>query len=263
MSRNPTEPAKEIAEAVVIGAAGGAATALATGLSPVVPAAIGAGAGVAGSIARFIMSSLERKRERRWISWIGAYVNATPNVDADLVVAQLHAKGGDPLVQEIVIEGARAVDEALSDVVVPALARLTREYVSEEKRGDGFFRGTRRLLSDLGDDEFDALRGLLRAVVAADVALTEPEIRLVYRATKTPPDVAYLRPLPADEAKARALQNETVHLCKARCALRLFHLLRINDLGSEGVSGGFGAQTGPHVISLDVATAQRLLQLLE
>jgi hypothetical protein len=201
-------------DATTVAAAAGAAATVAglgVGLAAGPAAGLAAAGAVGGGLAGMATTWLARRRERRWAAWVHAYFNAADDVDPALVEAELHAKGQDPLIQDVVLEGARALDEALADVTVPALARLTREYVSGGKPADAFFRGVRRVLADLSVAEFETLRGFIDRLLALDVAEVQPTVQVEYIALDGAPDpqLYYLRPLSEDKAKARSAKNES------------------------------------------------------
>lgn len=224
-----------------------------------------AGLGAIGKrIGQLIVSSVAKRRERRGLAWIQAYIEGLPNSDPNIAEAELHARGDNPEVQEAVIEGARAVEDALDDIVVPALARLTRIYVSNGIRVDPFFRGMRRLLCDVDDAEFRSLRAILQSVSSTDVISATGGIELQYLALEkgASPLVTYLREYPPDVQKAKATKNERVPLGQFSCVLRLFHLMKVSGIGHEAPSGFWGSQSGAHVIILDVTTVERALGVL-
>jgi hypothetical protein len=132
---------------------------LSSALSPV-------GAAVVGSLTSTLAKALDIKRERRWQRFVQVYVAADGDIDPGVAEATLHAFSEDPDVQEAVLEAVRGIDEALADVVVPALARLTRLYTSTRRPADSFFRGMRRLLQDLNDAAFTELLVFLRSFKA-------------------------------------------------------------------------------------------------
>lgn len=248
--KNPG-PATDVAIALVGSAAAAGIAAASIGVAPAVGVALAAGGTAGNALLAYATTRLAERRERRWGRWIEAYIRADPSVDEAEVEAHLHAKGDDPLVQEVVLEGVRAIDEALVDIVVPALARLTRQYVTTGRQADGFFRGVRRTLTDLTSEEYAALLGLLQRLEALDVATSQPDVHLHYRATAEQPipQLHYMRPYSEEERKRRSTFNEAVPMGQLDHFLRLFHLLKTNGLGRDSsTSGKFGGASGPHVI---------------
>jgi hypothetical protein len=258
-------PAGDALTALVNTAATTGSTALSVGASASASIAWAAGGAAGGGIAGMALNWLATRRRRRWERWIDGYVNAAPPIDLDEVEAHLHAKGDDPVVQEVVLEGVRAIDEALADVVVPALARLTRQYVADGRSADGFFRGVRRTLSDLTNEEFAALVSLLRRVATLDIASSAQEVELHYVPTENPHgyQLDYLRPLPKAERTKRGTVNEWALIGPQHCASRLFHLLKTNGLGRDGKSGTFGGSAGPHIIEISFDIVRRFLAVVE
>ncbi|OJH33994.1 hypothetical protein BON30_45935 [Cystobacter ferrugineus] len=161
--------------------------------------------------------------------------------------AELRAKAGEPLFQEVVLENLRSLDEALDDAVVPALARLMRMYVTESRRADAFFRGVRRLLSDLTGDEYADLCSLIRwAVELASYGNQDVvELEYVMRDGATAPTLLGRQsgPTPPGFVVGKPPPSETMG--EMPSAQRLFHLLRVNGLGFEGSSVGPFPGAGP------------------
>lgn len=230
-----------------------AAAAAAAGLSPPdhLGAAIVAGSAV-GLVAILGTAStwLRDRSTRRWTANYAAYLHASPNVDPGVVEAELHAKSDDPHVLELVLENARMIAEALTDSAVPVLGRLTREYVSNDRHADAFFRGMRRLLTDLSEDEFKALGDLM--VRASSVTLPgeqpsdvelmvfkftedhEPQLYAVRRTIVGAPNDGGSNVAGVWQSK-EGEQQQRLPLGRFEFALRLFNLLKTNGLGTVGI----------------------------
>lgn len=249
-----------------VGVTGGAAAgaALLVGASPTA-AAIGALGSAAPAVWATIQDANLRRRERRKEAYLDEYVRSDDwlagylegaAVDVEVAERALVLKGAAPEVQDVVIEGARALDEALSDAVVPSLARLTRHYVASAMCADAFFRGMRRLLSELDSDEFVALCELVSALLQVNEILALPVVELQHISTAVglPPVVSYLRPNPSEV--------ERVPLGNIPCALRLFHLLKVNGLARDSAAGFWGSISGPQVVVLDVGTVHRVQRII-
>jgi hypothetical protein len=171
-------------------------------------------AGAAVVVAAFVQAlwgNLQARRERRLHAFVQDYLQAGDTQDPEIVEAQIHALGDDPDMRDTVLEAIRGIDEALADVVVPALARLARLYTSTKRPADGFFRGMRRILQDLTAEAFAALIALLRTF-------------------KDDPAVA--RQLEADPSDPTPLP-------------RLIFLLRTHWLATVEDVGRWGSTTGP------------------
>jgi hypothetical protein len=139
------------------------------------------------------------------------------------------AEGDDPVVQEVIVESARAVDECLEDAVVPALARLTRQYASNQTKADSFFRGMRRLLSDLSEEEFAAFRAFVDRILREPLPPGQLVVELVYE------DV-FPSPIPQlFMFKGQGKAQERVLIGEFGRVARLFHLLKLNDLARESI----------------------------
>lgn len=262
--RDSEANAKELTT-LATGTAASLTVALAAGatISPTAGALLAAGGAAASTFFGRTASWVRQRRERRTLAWYDEYVRGEEAVDPEAVEARLDAQADDAIVQETILEGARAVDEALADEVVLHLARLTRFYVGSGRGADAFFRGTRRLLSDLTGDEFSALRALVKELAE----------------TSLPDDVVDLRVETHDEmiseytregvtrlhlvGEGKAREWRRCYLGTIPFALRLFHLLKVNGLGADGVARGFSAGAGPGIIEVDVVTMRLLWAVIE
>jgi|ERR1019366_335365 hypothetical protein len=199
-------------------------------------------ASVAASVAdRMVNIMVDWKRDRvrkRWREFVGEYVKGEGDVDPMVAEAELHAFGDQPYVQELVLEAARGLDEALADVVVPALGRLARLYASTGRRADGFFRGMRRLLQELNAEAFGELLSFLRLV-------NEP-------LTAGPGIVD------VDAAKAPFQTPNMSHI---------LHLMKANLLAHDDGVGVWGSSHGPFLPSekaiVKCSTARQMLAIID
>ena len=168
--------------------------------------------------------------------YVHAYITATGNEDPAVAEARMQAESEDPAVQEAVLEAVRGLDEALSDVVMPALARLTRLYTAERKPADYFFRGLRRLLQELNSDAFVELVGLLRSFKDASV----PPIREI--SSDQPP---FNTPAVGD----------------------ILHLMQTNGLAAPDDVGRWGSSTGPlpprECAIIETSVARQILAIVD
>lgn len=244
----------ELAEtAIQMGVSGGAA-ALATGASPAMAAFLAA---VAPAAALFYGWTEDLAR-KRWAALLAAYFADVGPLSAEEMEEQLRVDGENPCLQEVLIETVRSVGEALDGAVVPALARLARRYKASGNRPDAFFRGMRRVLSDLDAEEFEALKLLVDKVLAIDLGESRDQV-VLERAALEPggtPQLSFVRPGP------RSVDNERIGIGDVPRALRLFHLLKTNDLGTDSTGGGFTGHTGPSVIVLRFDIVRRIRGLL-
>jgi hypothetical protein len=259
-------------EEVIAGVGGAAAAAAAAAASIGASAAltIGAAGGAAlvpvtlGPAARFFVG----RAARRWAALLREYVAGT-SADPAVVEAQLHAQADKPVVQELVVEAARAVADALTDSAVPAMARLLREYAPQERSVDSFFRGVRRVLSDVDEDELRSLRDLL-------VALNE----LPFKAAPFTVEVFYGNGAqgirlygvghalaadpgsdgPVKKAHETAPSEQLVVAAEFEHLPRLFNLLKTNDLATESM-GRWGV-AGTMLMLISAAHLKRLVALV-
>lgn len=249
-----------VSATAVAAATGGA---LATGAAPLVAGLLGAGAGATGPLLAMVGGWLQEKRERRMSAFLDEYYRAGPSADPEAVEAELHARSDDAIVQELVIEGVRAVDEVLADAVVPILARLTRQYVSQGRGADAFFRGVRRVLNDLSNDEFGALRSIVQRVVALGIPTTPDALRLEqHEGHPSKPEGLTCNWLDEPEDGGKSTWAGRQLLGEAPHARRLFYLLKANGLGEDAPTGGFTSTGGPGVIYVLREVVDRLWVLL-
>jgi hypothetical protein len=246
--------AKEAATAVVNAAGTIAAGALAVGATPATSVGLAVGAGLITAVTGRLTGWQSRKRERRVVAWIGAYVEGSPDLDPELVEAEIHAKAEhNPVIQEVILEGARAIDEALADVVLPTLARLTRSYRVSERPADAFFRGVRRMLSDLDGEEFAAFTLLIKRLLSDDRVDTVEYFRLEIEGKTGEVERWHVVTTPeGKQGGERMTCGDIPH------ALRLFHLLKVNGLGADSSVGGFSAGAGPEIVHIQSAILKRL-----
>jgi hypothetical protein len=138
-------------------------------------AAIAVAAVLVKSFTDVLVERLSGRRQARTRAFVEEFFEAAQDLHPGVLEAKIHAFGDDPVVQEAVLEAVRGIDEALADVVVPALARLARLYGMTGRPADAFFRGMRRLLQDLNADAFSELVALLRTFRSDTTALRRLE----------------------------------------------------------------------------------------
>lgn len=81
---------------------------------------------------------------------------------ASLVEAEMR-KAPDAT-KDAVVAALRELDETISNLAIPALALLARDYLRAARPKDRFFVSALRLFRDLEDSEFEDLRGLVLAL---------------------------------------------------------------------------------------------------
>jgi hypothetical protein len=217
---------------------------------------------LAGKFTELIANLLHSRSRRRMNAFAIGYLEGASGVDQELVEAQLHARSEDPAVQELVLESARALAEALADSVVPVMARLTRLYITNERPADGFFRGVRRLLTDLTEPEFRDFRAVLEITAAA---LSEPVSTDLIELRVEPPAAAGGRPqlqliyVTTDYGSRTMSDGRTIGFAPD-AAVRIFQLLRTHTLGHPG-AGPTGAAL-PTSVLLERAVVRRLWETI-
>jgi hypothetical protein len=226
---------------------------LSAGASPTGAAlAVGGTTGAAGLLSgsfKFLMALVAD----RWRIWYAAYTEGQG--DPELVEAQLWVDAQEPIIQELVVENARAVAEALTASVVPVLARLTREYRSAGRAPDAFFRGMRRLLSDLSEEEFVAFRDLIIGIADLKISPKPGTLELVIL------EVAGKGIFRANFEDVASGASASADIDFVPFAVRLFQLLKAHGVGTDGL-GRFGIAPRDSV-GIDLHTPRRIRALFK
>ncbi len=160
----------------------------------------------------------------------------------------------NPAARDVILKAVRQLQD-VDDVAVPALGRLADEYLKNKKPADSFFRGASRLLTELDSTEFASLQTLLTALAAQ----VRPEELLEIHNMGAPGggnDVQIIEP------HLEGKRPPPLSLGPMGDIPRLFHLLKINDLGRDNPSGFLGVSSGPHVLRITKAFVNRLLALV-
>lgn len=207
--------------------------------------------------------AFRERTARRWAVWLGEYMSGEDAKDPALFEARLHAHSEKPVVQELIAESVRVIGEALADSVVPVMARLGRQYATEDRKADAFFRGTRRLLTDLAEEEFAALRVILTRAASADLPSGYEIVQLDYLPSALPDgsELLYTKATTSEQFE-RGLRRERASLGNVDYALRVFHLLKVNDLGVESQPEMDGTFGGRQSVVLRRDKVRRLLELM-
>ncbi|HEY1693090.1 MAG TPA: hypothetical protein VGG39_13070 [Polyangiaceae bacterium] len=165
-----------------------------------------------------------------------------------------------PLSAEFVAEAARLIAEALADEVVPVMGRMVHLYESKGRAADGFFRGVRRVLTDVTSEEFHGLYEIMQFTAAV---LAEPFSADLIELRASEP-LADGRP-PGIELHFLASKDPQQHVrtlaAAPQCTSRIFRLLRGHMLGNPG-NDRIGPQL-PTSLVLERETVGRLWALLE
>jgi len=227
-----TKAAVVVAQASVGAAAGAIA---APGLGAGTAAVVAAGAAVAPTLFQWAIEWVKDRTVRRVQLYADGYLAGDAHVDAEAVEAVLHAKSDEAFVQELIIESARVIAEALADSVVPPMGRLTRRYQAEGRKADAFFRGMRRVLTDLGEDEFRVLQDLVARVVSAPFNDAAPWVKLIVSPGST--GDRFVLQLSAKRTAIEAgthLDGPPVHLGDVSQSVgTIFHLLEVYGLAAR------------------------------
>jgi hypothetical protein len=203
----------------------------------------------------------EREAARWWYELL--HGQGDEQATSEEIAGLIAAHQEEPFVRETILRSVRAIGEAVDPAAVSPLALLAREYVREQKAPDAFFRGASRLLAELSATEVFDLRRLLSWVLVEtardDVTVNAHEWkRVAGELRKVPWYIELLR----DEFVGTTTEspNRDAVTTGISDPLRLFHLLRTNNLGSEGQGVAFDA--GPGKVVLARVTIERLRRLL-
>ena len=142
------------------------------GAKPVIDAVAGAALGPAGamavkflsSVAEPILQHMEQRRERRAEAFVGAFTESGYPQETSSALLQAEIANAPGPTKDAIIDTLKALDDAVSDSVAPSLALLGRDYIRAGRPKDRFFLGALRMLRDLEEAEYDALRGLVIAL---------------------------------------------------------------------------------------------------
>jgi hypothetical protein len=222
--------------AIFAGAGGAAAVALAAG--PPLAGALAAAPVVLNAVAQ---AFLHRSR-RRWAIWYEGYKKAADVIDPEVLEAELQANASDPVVQELIVESARAIGEAVADVVIPVMARLTRMYESERRPVDEFFRGMRRVLSDLDSRQFDDLREIVRRALVAPYDPTPPFFVIEAQSWPEEPSRFVVRAVRGRKGQQTTTTSPDDLGQAPRATARVLHLLEANGLAQSLTRTGLSAE---------------------
>jgi len=250
---NTKEIVSGVAETVIGGGAAGLGVVM--GADPVTVALVAAGGVAATKVTNAALAHFLARTRARWADFWDVYRKGRAG-DPELAEAQVQANSDDPLLRDLVVEDARAVAEALADPVIPVLARLTRAYQSEGKVADGFFRGMRRLLTDVTEAEFGALRDLVVSVMALPHPANTFTIELLYSAMEPDTTVqlhALCHVIKIEKAEVPTMvvgEGQPVRFTLGVVLLdplRIFSLIKRNDLGNE-TAGRWGVPSSVNVL---------------
>lgn len=213
------------------------------------------GAAVLPGVVEMLGALLTDLRERRldeWLTRVAAEPRFAELFDAPGESAAILAKrmATEIPLQELILRVVRELDAAVSAAAVAPLAMLTREYFRSgraEAGADDFFRGAAATFASFDGEQLGLLRTLVSAVAARPEEVPEVQIRGGELYFKTEEDDA--KGHRAEEAKPNAWR-------------RVFHRLKVEGLGFDNPAGFFDVTSGPDVLRMDRATAQRLLGLL-
>ena len=262
-----------ITNAVIVASTSAGVAALSSGASPGAAALLAAVVPGASLVVRWTNERMARRFKRFLDAFLeGDQVALSP----EDVEAKLGEAGADPRAREAILEALRAASDALADVVVSPLARLVRTYALEKRGPDVFFRGMRRVLTDLSEDEFEALREFVRRAEGVRFSGEHPSsLELLYWKTADDTDaqlhatrrwVEEVAPKPGSRSttggSSRPEQKmERIGLGPIDFAVRLFNLLKVNGLAETGL-GVIGVSDSVQLL-IDVQVLRRIRSVLE
>jgi hypothetical protein len=119
-----------------------------------------------GSLYTPLAEHIAGRREQRAAEFVDHFMGSGYPLETAVPLLESELRQAPAETKEAVIAVLRALDETLSDRVMPALALLARKYARAGLPRDRFFVNALRVLRELGDAEFDALRALVISVAA-------------------------------------------------------------------------------------------------
>lgn len=184
---------------------------------------------------------------------------------------------------KVVTQATHTLLESIDDRILPALGRLTAEYLEKINKAffdpleksnhhlmkgvDPYFRGMCRLLKDLMYEEYEALRTMIKEMVNIS---TKPDYEgyEILQLNLTRPiaakhadhEVGMLNPKETEKHGTRRYDWLTLD---EHTATRVFSLLKLNGLGMDAQGGSaFGSVSGPPIILFDRDTVYRMHRTL-
>lgn len=193
---------------------------------------------IAGSFWDFLKPKWEAWRETRRQQCFEGFAGEQEH-EARRLLEELSEKDW---ARDAIFATLRQLDEAVSDAVAATLGRLLKEYLTDGKQVDSYFRGVQRTLTDLTADEFDQLRVLLDYFFSAKLGNVDRFTSVWEQRTQDGPNLVFIMNYDNVSGQGLALP----------AAPRLFQLLASNGL----------AEPKTHVIIMQVPVMQRLAQLI-
>lgn len=255
----PTPKQLEEGTRLVLAAGAAAAKAYADHGAPgaVLAAGLATAPAILAKIVPAIVGRKERQAQQFWsmVIWEdGSEAGAQ---------AQIASRIDEPALQEVIISGFKTVYEAISPVVLPAIALLTRDYLRQGAKRDHFFRSVGEVLVDIGEDEYDDLRALVGWLATFD----GPKFVIIHLegATNSPADPTAV-PWEHLRQWEPALRGEPVLSTgqdfPIRAMRRVFQLLKKAWLANDGPAGGLDSLSGPNILGGDVEDMRRFAAIL-
>jgi hypothetical protein len=118
-----------------------------------------------GSVVTPLLEHVGQRRERRAKEFVEHFMGSDFPNETAIPLLEAEMRQAPAETKDAVFDVLRALDDSLSDRVVPALALLAREYQRAGLPKDRFLIGLLRLLRELADAEYEALRALVTTVV--------------------------------------------------------------------------------------------------
>jgi hypothetical protein len=239
-------------------AAAGATTlavGVAAGLSVAVAGVAAAGPVLIGTAAAAICRRNNRRLERWYVS-MARKLGRDPGAVREELEARMAADGDK--VAATILESVDCLMRAIDDAIVPSLGALAAKYIADDKAADRFFRGVGRLLQDLSATELLGLRQMSSNL--AEAAGEHLQVVLFRDLVRDPNAPVTLE---VTAFNADGTHPPETHSPAPADAARLFHLLKVHELGTDNPSGFMDNTSGPQVLRTERSTMQRLLELIE
>jgi len=202
----------------------------------------------------------QQARVATWAEAVAGEPGSTPEENFERLDARTSHDGAN----DVVMESIRALLDVVDDAAVPLLGRLARQYLTEQRPVDWFFRGMANTLRELTGAEISALRAVAGQYDAMpsvfEIALGTPE--------QQSNSIKLMEVLEAAELGEPVEVSMRVHRGKGGSiglhvgAARLISVLKRHGLAHESHAGSWGSSSGPTICVMTKATLYRVSEVV-
>ena len=157
---------------------------------------------IIGVLMKWASHAEHERRERRRTLWAEWLQGDDGEHMAQLLDTALHGGEAD-LVRSVVLDSARAVDEAIAESIIPSIGTLTNLFLRAKKPDLRTYWALLAVLKGIDGDEFDALASAVRKmhgledpldtlIVKEVLPSSGPEPTWVWRRTFIAPDTTFV-----------------------------------------------------------------------